>query len=199
MTRDHTPITDDDLLSFAQGKAGPDVSAAIEEAQRDDPVLAAEIAMMQGLKPALAELSGGANPPGEFGWRRLEGEIDREIRAPVAPQERSGGNIIMWKAAAVFFGLAVLGQTTYHAMTPAPEVTYQAASQVAAEYVGAVRFAPTATEAEIRAVLQAIGARLVDGPGATGIYRVAFNSQEELTAGKAALSESGVIDAVMWE
>jgi anti-sigma factor RsiW len=45
-------------------------------------------------------------------------------------------------------------------------------AQPSAAVVLQVRFVPTASEGDIRAMLQSVGATLVDGPSALGIYRV---------------------------
>ncbi len=40
-----------------------------------------------------------------------------------------------------------------------------------------MRFAPEATEAQIRALLNEVGAYLVGGPGALGVYRLALEER----------------------
>jgi hypothetical protein len=44
----------------------------------------------------------------------------------------------------------------------------------ASETLLQVEFAPEAREAALRAALQAVGARIVDGPSAAGLYRIAL-------------------------
>lgn len=199
MTDPRPPFTQDELLDFVQGKAEPDLAARIEQARGTDTALAAELALMEGLKPALA--LGDANPPGELGWRRLEAEIARTEAAPrPAAANTSGGRLVMWKAAAVFLGIAALGQAAYLFSTPADrEPVYQTATQGVDAPVLALRFQPTATEAEIRALLQSAEARLVDGPGASGLYRVAFETAEALDRARPLLAASAAVDAVIEE
>jgi hypothetical protein len=44
--------------------------------------------------------------------------------------------------------------------------------------VAQIQFQPTATEAQIRALLLETGATLVDGPGALGVYRIVLDKPE---------------------
>lgn len=95
-------LSEDALLDYAHGKAKPEQAAEIEAAAADDPALRAELALMAGLKGALAT-SGDAPDSRAFGWKRLEAEIgktDRKTRAPTrAPT---------WRIAAAFLGAVVL-------------------------------------------------------------------------------------------
>lgn len=198
MTNDDRLFSEDDLLAFVQGRATPDLSARIEAARDQSPDLGAELALMQGLKPALAGAAGSVNPPGELGWRRLEAAIGQET-APVR-STGSAGSVALWRAAAVVFGLAAIGQGLYLATGSDGAVPgYQTASDEIFEHVLAISFRPEATEAEIRAVLQAANARLVDGPGASGLYRVAFESDAALTDGLSQLAAAAVVQLVVPE
>lgn len=106
MSQRSYPLTDDELLAYAQGKASPALAASIDEAQTIDRSLAAELALMTGLKPAL----GGANPLGELDWRRLEADIRRETQSARAAPVRSKppARLAIWKAAAVVLGLVAI-------------------------------------------------------------------------------------------
>lgn len=57
-------------------------------------------------------------------------------------------------------------------------------------------FAPTATEAQIRAALQIAQATLVAGPGAIGVYTVAVPRAAALTSAAALRQQVGVVESV---
>lgn len=75
----------------------------------------------------------------------------------------------------------------------------------AGEVVLQVRFAPTATEAQIRAAVGEVHGSFVDGPGALGIYRIRLegvdrSQREQVGRLVARLKQrSGVIVYVEWE
>ncbi|MEM7743305.1 MAG: hypothetical protein AAF409_06295 [Pseudomonadota bacterium] len=202
MTDRSDRFTEDELLSFVHGTASSGLVGRIETAERDDRTLAAELALMRSLKPALELSTGDMNPPGELDWRRLEAEIRRESPASSAPQsQRAGsGRIVMWKAAAAIFAVAAIGQATYLGLSPATtDPGYQTATGGTAEHVLAISFQPEATEAELRALLLAAGARLVDGPGASGLYRVAFETPDAMSEGRQRLETSPIVGMVLDE
>ncbi len=112
------------------------------------------------------------NSPGELGLQRLKRDINRSDEQGRAPAET--GKVISiaswWRPLAVAACLAVViqaGVLVNLAGGPDGEVTI-------AEFAAApdlqVTFAPTATEQEIREVLQSAGTVIVDGPSALGIY-----------------------------
>lgn len=59
-----------------------------------------------------------------------------------------------------------------------------------------VTFAPTATEAQIRAALQLAKATLVAGPGALGVYTVAVPRAAAVASAAALRQQAGVVDSV---
>lgn len=207
MTEPSNPFTQDELLVFAQGRAAPELADRINNARATDRGLAAELALMEGLKPALA-VETGQNPPGELDWRRLETQIRRErTDAPALPRQDArqsssnmGGRVVMWKVAAVFFGLAAIGQAAYFAAAPSTrDPGYRTATQIEngqGVVVVVISFSPSATEAEIRGLLQSVKARLVDGPSASGLYRVAFMTSDALADGTKALKEANIVTLV---
>lgn len=188
-------FTEDELLAFVRGTAPGGLAARIETARSEDPDLAAELALMAGLGPALAGMP-AASEPGEAGWERLEAAIRKEPRPaniPAAPRRQ----LMAWRAAAAVFLAAAVIEGAWLAGRPEPG--YQTVTSGAAEHVLAVAFRPDATEAEIRALLQAAGGRFVDGPGATGLYRVAFAGPEELAAAQSLFSEAAIVGMLAGE
>lgn len=192
-------FTEEELLAFAQGRAPEGLVARIEQAQSQDRMLAAEIALMQGLKPALAEASGGMNPPGELDWRRLKADIQKDAGQPAASSEQpQGGRIVLWQAAAVFFAIVAFGQMAYLSLAPnTADPVYQTATGANAAHVLVIGFAPDASATEIGAVLSAAEARIIDGPGASGLYRIAFEDADALKAGRENLEAAAAVETVL--
>lgn len=195
MTYGGPDFSDEETLSFVHGTAPQDLAARIEDALQQDPALAAEIALMRNLKPALAQET--ANPPGELDWRRLDAAIEKE-RSATAPARTPSGNVVsLWKVAAVVFGLATIGQAAFlTTIISGPEVGFQTASDPAAEHVLVISFMPETTELEMRSLLQDTGARLIDGPGASGLYRIAFDTADALQTGRDQIANAEIVDLV---
>ncbi len=129
-----------------------------------------EVALLRVLREEVraTAASGGA---GELGRRRLLREAEAQ-RAPA----RSRWRPALGLAAAVVIGvqtvlLLTLERESADAITPL-------AGSTPAEAVLQLRFQPGATEAQIRELLQSVGARLVDGPGALGVYRLRLEDPE---------------------
>jgi hypothetical protein len=123
-----------------------------------------ELAWLQSLRSSVAELE-SAPAPGEFGLNRLMRDIRRR---PKQPDRRR------WFAPALAASLAVValqGVLIAHLWTRTENIAPLGRTIVDADVLQ-IRFEPRATEADIRGALQAIGASLIDGPGALGIYRV---------------------------
>ena len=191
------PFSEDDLLDYVRGVASPELAGRIEALTARDPAFKAEIALMRGLRPALQ--AGDAGPPTEFGWRRLEAAIRRDgAQGRRAPSPRQA---VIWRAAAAFLGIAVLGQAIYITSLPTTGEAplYRTASDAAEEYVLGIAFAAGATAAEISDLLREAKASVIDGPSALGLYRVAFDSAEALHDGQARFQASPVIDLVAEE
>ena len=123
-----------------------------------------ELAYLQSLRSSVAELE-SAQAPGEFGLNRLLRDIRR--RPQYAERRR-------WLAPALAASLAVValqGVMLAHLWTRSVNIVPLGRELLDADVLQ-IRFDPRATEADIRVTLQAIGASLIEGPGALGIYRV---------------------------
>jgi anti-sigma-K factor RskA len=198
MADDSRPFTEDALLDFVRGSGSADLSRGIEAAMADDPSLRAEVALMRGLGPAL-KAETGYEAPVAFGWRRLQADIARETTASPAPR-RDTRRVVFWRAAAAVLAVAALGEAAYIATRMAtPDATYRTASDPAGTAVLGIVLAPDAKAADVEALLKRTRGRLVDGPGALGLYRVAFASREDRMAGRALFEASPLIDLVAEE
>ncbi|MEM0990040.1 MAG: hypothetical protein AAGK00_14275 [Pseudomonadota bacterium] len=187
-----SPFTEDDLLAHIRGEATPETSNEIERAMAESPALRAEIATMQSLDVALKQPDGSA-APGDFAWRRLEAEIRRETTSNQQKQRS-----VRWRAAAVFLGVAVLGQGAYITWTSATRdgAEFRTVTEAADQHVLAIGLAPGASVTALTALLRQSEGRIVDGPGASGLFRVAFQSAAERDAARALYSASELVDLV---
>ncbi|KIT15066.1 hypothetical protein [Jannaschia aquimarina] len=185
-------LNEDDLLAYARGDATPDEAARIEAAAARDPALKAELALMAGLKGALAASTDRPDARA-FGWKRLEAEIGR---APAETQAAPRGRI--WQLAAVFLGAIVLVQGSYIALGPDAPL-YRTVSEETDGATLGIAFAPGAAAADIEALLRETGARIVDGPSAIGLYRIAFEDEVARTEARAALEASALVELVAEE
>lgn len=122
-----------------------------------------ELALLQALRTTLqAQPQADA---GELGLQRLL----RDVRKQPGARPR-------WLLpAAMAAGLVIAVQAVMLMQTSPVETVYAPLSGPAAsETLLQVEFAPDAREAALRAALQAVGARIVDGPSAAGLYRIAL-------------------------
>lgn len=124
-----------------------------------------ELALLQSLRTTLQAQT--QTDAGELGLQRLLRGVRREPRA--RPR---------WLLpAAMAAGLVIAVQAVLLMQTSPVEMVYAPLSGPAAsETVLQVEFAPDAREAALRAALQAVGAHIVDGPSAAGLYRIALES-----------------------
>jgi hypothetical protein len=189
-------FSEDELMAFVSGTASPDLSSRIDETQAREPALKAEIALMQSLKPALAGMPGMQDTPTELGWHRLQAAIRHEQHG--VEQTSVTPRIALWRAAAVFFGVAALGQATYLAMSvDTPVAGYQTATEASEDHILVVSFGPDTSESAMRHLLQTTNARLVGGPGPSGLYRVAFDTNDALETGRVLLQDADIIELVL--
>lgn len=198
MTDSSHGFTDEDLLAFVHGIAPKDLTTRIEDAQAQDQMLAAEIALMRGLKPALANASDALNPPGELDWRRLKADIEKESRPAVATTAPRSGRVLYWQAAAVFFALIAVGQIGHSLWSSdTTEPVYQTATGSDADHVLIIGFAPNASASEISEMLRSANARVIDGPAASGLYSIAFETEEAMVAGRQQFEDAAFIETVL--
>lgn len=126
----------------------------------------AELAVLRAMRAELKSLD-AAQAPGELGRARLLREA-RKVRRKPRP----------WLPAALAASVAVIALQAALLLSLWPSEGRYAplGPEPSAEVVVQVRFAPEATEREMRAALQAVGGTIVDGPGALGVYRVRFDA-----------------------
>lgn len=166
----------DELLPFlANGTLDADERAALEGALATDEALRAEHDFVARLRLGVKAAS-DAPDPGELPLRRALNRIAREetrLRRP------SG----WWRAVAIAAGVAVVIQSgvlvrQLYAPARGGPALLGAERPAGERAVLQIVFAPEAREAAIRALLREVQATIVDGPSASGVYRVALEDVE---------------------
>ncbi|MAC79986.1 MAG: hypothetical protein CML66_18195 [Rhodobacteraceae bacterium] len=186
--------SDEELLDFLSGRLSPIKAANIEARAVDDPDLAAEIALMRGVRGAMA-VSENQTPPGELGWKRLERAMDAE-QAPPRPAAQPTP---IWRVAAVAAVAAVVTwQVVAVPFLGGRDTGYETASESPAPGVNlTVAFSPSATEEQIRTLLSQTGGRVTDGPSAIGLWQVSFDDEAARTAALETFTQGGgIVDLV---
>lgn len=198
MTTRPDGLDEDALSAYLRNEATAEDTARIEAAAKNDPALRAELALMGNLKGTLAAASDGADTR-EFGWRRLEAEIAKETA--MAPPPRATQSHL-WRVAALFLGALVLGQGAYIALAPGAQEApvYRTVSEQATSALSlAVGFASSTEMGAVQSLLNELDARIVDGPGAIGLYRLAFDTEAARDAARETLAASPLVDLIAEE
>ena len=114
-----------------------------------------------------------------------------------APPERPARRPL-WPLAAAAAAAVLVWQVVAVPLLPGPtgEARYAPVSEEPARGPTlSVAFVPEATEAEIRALLQEIGARIGDGPSAIGLWQLDFPDAAARDAGLARLREAAIVES----
>ncbi|MBX2853534.1 MAG: hypothetical protein KTR21_01015 [Rhodobacteraceae bacterium] len=193
------------LVSYAAGVASEQERAAVEADAARDPDMAARLALAETSRDALqaseVEMQDSWSP-GEIGYRRLMREIEREA-APKRVGWMNSAPLWQGLAAAAAVALVVVSALRFDGVGPTSGQNYAPATSGPGAAVSAatvqITFAPTATEAEIRALLLQVKAQLVEGPSALGLYRAAFADDAAREAGVAQLQAADIVESAETE
>lgn len=123
-----------------------------------------EVAWLQNLRTQVKADAAGS--PGELGLHRLLREA--KAQKPAARQPHQWWRPALAAAAVIIVIQSAVLINFLH--RPAPIIPL--GGPAAADVVLQVKFAPNATETQIRELLQKTGATFIDGPGALGVYRL---------------------------
>ena len=135
-------------------------------------------------------------------FRKLLERIDGTARAPRPPvPSADAGHARLWRAAwrppglawaascVLAVGAATLATGVYHWSLPRYATRTDTAALV--PQVVRVAFAPRLTASDVRQLLRAAGARVVEAPEDTGVYGVVpLSSDQEVAAGSSPLADS---------
>ncbi|MCZ4279909.1 hypothetical protein O4H49_03910 [Kiloniella laminariae] len=176
----------EELLPFyVNGSLSPEEQKRVEQALAEDPSIQKEIDFLEQLRAEVRDLDRG-NSPGEFGLKRLQKALkDEQKLVNSAPQTGSAvsGYTRGWRLAAIAACLLLLLQTavTLPLWQKRGDDLIAAGGGTGSQLSGqiiSVTFVPEAREENIRNLLLAVDASIVEGPSALGVYRlsVAQNS-----------------------
>lgn len=183
-------LNDEEMVAYVRGRLPADGAARIATLAAEEPTLAAGIALARGLA-ADVDREAREPAPGALGWARIARALDAE--APPRPARHfwpmaaaAAAAVLVWQIVAVPL-LPEPGQ--YRPVTeapgPAPEIV--------------VAFAPTATEGAIRALLREVGAEVVGGPTAVGLWRLGFADAAARDAALVRLGGDGLVESAQAE
>lgn len=175
MSDAQTPERDaelDQLLPwYVNGTLGDDERARVEAYLAASAGAREEVELLRRLRDHV-KASQPSQSPGELGLKRLQREIASERKAAAA---QGGSTPGWWRPAAIAAALVIViqGALLFQSWPEGGNVDIAGGGKASGRSaVIEATFAPEATEAEIRAALQAIDGRLIDGPGALGVYRI---------------------------
>lgn len=176
---------EDKLPLYLNGQLEGAEKDAVERALAENPDLAREAEFLRALKGSLQQPAD--NPPGELGLARLKRDLQKEqaqAREQNEPPQTERGTAPAahkryWKpmalTACALLGLQtalLLGPDIGSGGTPDSDWAPMSGEPAAASAQLNVVFRADATAEQIGSGLQSINARIVDGPGALGIYKV---------------------------
>ena len=169
-TPERDPELDQLLPWYVNGTLGDDERARVEAYLAASAGAREEVELLRRLRDHV-KASQPSQSPGELGLKRLQREIAAERRTAQAapPAPASPG---WWRPAAISAALVIAIQGALLFQLQPDSGVGTATGDGPGGTVIEVTFAADATESEIRTALQAIDGRLVDGPGALGVYRV---------------------------
>ncbi|WP_424934320.1 hypothetical protein [Amaricoccus macauensis] len=203
VTRPDMP-DDETLAAFVRGDLDPAEAERISGLAREEPQLAADIAMIRGVRAAAETEAAEVNAPGSLGWSRLSRAIDAEKPAEAETGTGQGrGQVFqlrpVWQlaaAAVVAIGLWQVAVVPLLTERPGDLPGYAPVSEAPVEGFNLrVAFAPEATEGEIRALLQEISAEVTGGPSAIGLWTLGFRSETDRADGLTALQASPLVES----
>ena len=178
---------DDRLVAYLQDRLSQAERKDFEAEMRSDPALAAEVSVMRGARKAMGQEEADEDP--SVGWQRLQASIERErSQTTAANLNRRPFFMIAQVAAVAIAAIAVWQFAVTPLISPNGQPGYTTASDELALPVLQVVFADTAPAGEISAALLEHGGKIIDGPSAIGLYRIAFPDEDHRSRAREALA-----------
>jgi len=179
---------DDRILAYLQGRLEGAARQDFEAELAADAGLRAELAVMEG---ARRDFAAAAVPEGarEAGWARLAHSMAVTPQPVPANLNRWPGRI---RTGALMAASVVVAVTLWQAavvprLADGGGAAFAPAGEAPEGPALKVQFAPGATLADVTALLQGLGARVTDGPGALGLYTLGFVDAAAQAAAEARL------------
>ena len=163
----------------------PGDRAAFEGEMDADPSLAAEVATVTGARRAMAEqtVPEGAR---EAGWARLSASIAEDL----TPRPANFDRPLAWaRTAAVVMAAIAVWQFAVVPRFQGAEPGFVPASDTIEGPALRVAFLADAPLSDVTALLREVGATVVDGPSAVGLYTLAFPDAAARDSAEVALAD----------
>lgn len=174
---------DDTILNYLQNRLSSEDRAQFETAMAQDAALSAEVDLMRSVR---ADLSAGPmHDNADAVWARLSAKIDPTLQ-PANANRRPWMPVLRYAAVAAL-AIAVWQVTVVPRTGGVPD-EFRPASEGVAAFVLQVKFADTATIADIGTLLAPLNGTISDGPSALGVVRVSFPDQAAQQQAFAALN-----------
>lgn len=164
------------LLLYVQDRLPDAERHAVDAQLATDPAMAAEVALLQAARAAF----GAQQEPADHdaGWADLEARMDAQ--KPLAANENRPIRLSLLQVAAACAVSVVAWQMFAVPQIPTQPATYETVSQQTDEHLLQVIFQPDVTLAQTAAFLRAFDGSISDGPSAVGLYRLRFESAEQM-------------------
>lgn len=159
---DHPDI---DFIAYVNGTLGVPGAAPVQRHLSGCPRCREEVEFLRRVRAAVRDMPAPAPDAGSLA------RLLRERPAPSARRRGRPGAGLGLALAASLLLILFQGVLIVHLWTSQPAVAPLGGPEPAGAVLE-VRFAPTATEAQIRRALRDVDGEFVAGPGAAGIYRV---------------------------
>lgn len=154
---------------YVNGTLAEGEKARVERYLDESPAACQELAFLQQV--AARSREDQPEPPGELGLVRLRRDIRRQ---KLGKGTMSG----WWRPVAIAASLVLAIESGFLIWQQDVTTDYRPAGSAAAEVQ--ITFVPQASEQNIRALLQQVGAEIVGGPGKLGVYHLSFDSSADI-------------------
>lgn len=174
---------DDKVLAYVQDTMTVQDRVAFDAEIAADADLAAEISALIGAREVMTPKSG---PDVQGGWAQLSARIDETRFRPA--NENRPVFLSLVQVASVAVASVLLWQVVVTPLIGDGAGTYIPASAFDPAHELQVTFTDTATIRDVSVLLDDLGATIVSGPGALGVYGITFVGAEERKAAQDALA-----------
>lgn len=181
------------LPLYVNGRLDAEERRQVDMALANDPDLARDVAFLQAMKDTLQHADD--EPPLEMGLARLKRDIQRQTAEDSAQRANARR---YWKPLAMAACLMLAVQTGFLLTTQSTDSNWVPMSGDTERRHPRLQiaFTPTTTVEQIRESLGSRGLRIVDGPGALGLYTIELPASSDIDATRQKLETLPFIEEV---